>query len=368
MTDSKQNAVVENADRQAAVCADVISHSLPQYLRTVGMVSEAFLAQVLIALWDSGFYEYMEQHESAGIDAACRDLNYDPYIFRSLLDYLVGRGILAEKDGAVSLSKSGRTYWNYITRGITTAHLAGYNRLLINLGPLLRKEIDINDPRLDRDGRLVASGAGYTLMGSRSIHWILEVIKKNGGKYVLDFGCGAADFLIMLLSHWQEGSAVGMDMNADAIAKARANAEAAGVADRLSLYCVKLTSEPLPIDKQVLDRIDTLTAMYVLHELYGFGGAEAITNTIRQLRAQFPGRTLLMLEGERPDPKVVGAQPQRVYAQLDYAFIHPISRQGPLRTPAEWESMITAAGAKLRERVPGFAQVPAWISLYVIDL
>jgi SAM-dependent methyltransferase len=326
------------------------------------------LAQVLIALWDSGFYEYMERHETADMAQTCEELNLDPAIFRSLMDYMVGRGLLAEKDGSVTLTKAGRPYWNYITRGILTAHLGGYNRLLINLGPLLRREIGIDDPRLDRDGRLVASGAGYTLIGSRTIHWILDLIRKEGGKCVLDFGCGAADFLIQLLSHWEEGMAVGMDMSAAAIAQARSNAEAAGVAERISLYCAKLTSEPLPIDKQILDRIDTLTAMYVLHELGGFGGPEAISSTIRQLRDQFPGRTLLMLEGERPDPVALGAHPQRTHAQLDYSFIHPISRQGPLRTPAEWEGIITAAGARLRERVPGFAQIPAWISLYVIEL
>jgi hypothetical protein len=84
--------------------------------------------------------------------------------------------------------------------------------------------------------------------------------------------------------------------------------------------------------------------------------------------AQFPGRKLLMLEGERADPVAMCANPPRTLAQLDYSFIHPISRQGPLRTPPEWEQIIKSAGATLVERVPGFGQVPQWISLYIIDL
>lgn len=368
MATSNVNPIMETAEREGAVCAQIIGRSLPAYLRTVGLVSESYLAQVLVALWDSGFYEYLSQHQTANIAQACQHLNLDPMVFRSLMDYMVGRGLLAEKDGSVTLTDAGRPYWNYITRGVLTSHLAGYNRLLTSLGPLLRKEIDINDPSLNRDGRLVATGSGFVLVGSRSIPWILDLIKKNGGKCVLDVGCGAADFLVQLLLQWEEGAGVGIDMNADAIAKARSNAEAAGVSDRLSLHWAKLSSEPLAIDKQILDRVDTVTAMYLLHELYGHGGAEAIVATLRQLREQFPGRTLLMLEGERADPVSLGARPQRTYSQLDYSFIHPLSRQGPLRTPGEWEEMIKSAGAQLRERVPGFAQVPAWISLYVIDL
>ena len=96
--------------------------------------------------------------------------------------------------------------------------------------------------------------------------------------------------------------------------------------------------------------------------------AAAITAGISQLHKQFPGRKLLMLEGERADPAALNASPPRTYAQLDYTFIHPISRQGPLRIPAEWEEIISSAGATLLELVPGFGQVPGWISLYIISL
>ena len=66
-------------------------------------------------------------------------------------------------------------------------------------------------------------------------------------------------------------------------------------------------------------------------------------SVLGSLRKQFPGRTLLMAEGTRADPVELGARPQRTYAQLDYSFIHPLSRQGPLRSPEEWEQMIEAA-------------------------
>jgi SAM-dependent methyltransferase len=364
-----KNALTQvEVDREAKNCADIVGRSLGAYLKTVGLVSDAYLAQVLVALWDSGIYEYIREHGRIEISGVAEELNLEPSVLCSLIEYLVGWGILAPDGNSFVLSKKGQPYWNYITRGVLTAHLAGYNQLLTNLGPLLRKEIGLNDPRLDRSGRLVASGSGYALLGSGTIPWILKLIKQIGGTYVMDVGCGAGDFLIQLALRWENGAGIGIDMNAEAIAEASANAERCGVSDRLTFHHAKLSDQPMPIDREILEKVDTLTAMYLLHEFAGRGGPAAITAAISQLRQQFPGRKLLMLEGERADPAALFATPPRTFAQLDYSFIHPLSRQGPLRTPTEWEEIIESAGATLVERIPGFGQVPGWISLYIIAL
>ena len=368
MDTSKGALTLQEVDREVKICANIVGRSLGAYLKTVGLVSETFLAHVLVALWDSGIYEYLREHGRLEVGAASQNLNLDLETLDSLIGYLVGWGILAPEGKSFTLSAKGKLYWNYITRGVLTAHVAGYSQVLVNLGPLLRKEIDINDPRLDRDGRLVASGAGYTLLGSNTVPWILKLIKQIGGSYVMDVGCGAGDFLIQLALRWPEGGGIGIDMSGEAIAEAHANAEKSGVSDRLSFFHSKLSAEPMSIDKEYLNKVDTLTAMYILHEFAGRGGPEAIRAAIFQMVAQFPGRKLLMLEGEKADPAALYANPPHTYAQLDYSFIHPISRQGSLRTVPEWEQIIKSAGATLVERVPGFGQVPLWISLYIVDL
>ena len=355
-------------DREAKNCAELVGRSLGAYLKTVGLVSEAYLAQVLVALWDSGLYEYVRKHGRIEIGEVADELNLEAAVLRSLNEYLVGWGILSPDGDSFVLSKKGQAYWNYITRGILTSHLAGYNQLLINLGPLLRKEISLHDPRLDRSGRLVASGSGYALLGSGTIPWILKLIKEIGGTYVMDIGCGAGDFLIQLALRWENGAGIGIDMNAEAIAEASTNAKHCGLSERLTFHHATLSAEPMSISSGILERVDVLTAMYLLHEFAGRGGTGAITAAISQLRKQFPGRKLLMLEGERADPLALCASPPRTYAQLDYSFIHPLSRQGPLRTPAEWGEIIKSAGATLLDRIPGFGQVPGWISLYIIAL
>ncbi len=358
----------QEVNRETKICADIVGRALGAYLKTVGLVSEAYLAQVLVALWDSGLYEYIRNRNSVDIGAASENLGLDPEILGCLIEYLVGWGIMAQQGTSFVLTEKGRPYWNYITRGVLTAHLAGYNQLLTHLGPLLRKEMDINDPRLNRCGRLVASGSGYALMGSGTIPWILKLIKQLGGRYVMDIGCGAGDFLIQLALNWPDGAGIGIDMNREVVAEANQNAERCGVSDRLTFCHAQLSAAPMPIRPEALSQVDTLTAMYLLHEFAGRGGPAAIVAAMTQLRKQFPGRKLLMLEGERADPVALQTAPPRTYAQLDYSFIHPLSRQGPLRNPAEWEDIIRSAGAKLLDRIPGFGQVPGWISLYIIAL
>jgi SAM-dependent methyltransferase len=358
----------KDTDNEVKVVRELTSRSVTAFLQTVHLVSENYLSQVLIALWDSGLYEYVRDHGRVQVPAAAAALGLDATILQSLIDYLVGRGLMVPEGDAVVLSAQGQPYWNYVTRGVLTSHVGGYNPLLTRLGPLLRQEIRLDDPGLDRLGRLVAVGAGYTLLGSGTVAWVLEVIRRLGGRHVLDLGCGAGDFLVQLARQWPHGSGVGIDATAEAIAEAKKKASQFGVAERVDFHQAALAAEPLKVAKGITDRVDTLTAMYVLHEFGGTGGPDAIARVLAALRQQFPGRKLLMVEGTRADPVELGASPPRTFGQLDYSFLHPLSRQGPLRTPDEWERIIDQAGAKLLERVPGFNLVPAWISLYVIGL
>jgi cyclopropane fatty-acyl-phospholipid synthase-like methyltransferase len=206
------------------------------------------------------------------------------------------------------------------------------------------------------------------LLGNGTVTWIRDMIASIGGKCVLDLGCGAGVFLTQLALKWPDGRGVGIDMNADAIAEAQDQARVDGVADRVQFYTEKLTDAPLKLRPEVVAPVDVITAMFILHEFGGRGGIPAIASVISSLRRHFPGRKLLMAEGTRADPYEKRIGPVRSHAQLDYSLIHPLSRQGPLRTPDEWKQIIESTGATLLDRVPGFKLVPSWISVYVIGL
>lgn len=358
----------QQIDEESRIVSSAVGQSTAVFLKSLDLISESYLAQALIALWDNGVYEYVRERGGIRADAAAEALGLDRQVLTLLLEYLAGRGLMKLDGDEFFLTDKGSAYWNFVTRGALTSHLGGYNALLTHLGPLLRNEISIEDERLDRSGRLVALGAAYTLLGTGMIPWVLEKVRELSGQFVLDLGCGAGAFLSHLALKWCEGGGVGIDMSPDAIQEARELAAACGVSDRVEFHVEQISERPMTMDRSILDRIDIVTAMFVLHEFGGRGGAPAITSVIRSLRRQFPGRKLLIVEGTRANPFEKKTGPVRSYAQLDYSFIHPLSRQGPLRTPDEWGAIIEDAGAKLLEVVPGFKLVPSWVNLYAAEM
>jgi len=359
---------LHEADREAEIAMHLVTRSTRGFLQAMNMVSETNLAQVLIALWDSGLYEYIRRQGRVQIQAAASELKLDADILQVLIDYLVGRGLMRPQEGGYALTDKGQPYWNYITRGVLTSYIGGYNPLLVHLGPLLRKEIGLHDPCLNRLGRLVAVGANYSLLGSGMVPWVLEAISHLGGRFVMDLGCGAGVFLIHLALQWPEGQGIGIDCDAEAIAEAEKNARKMGVSERVHFFQDRVSDKGMKTGREWMDQVDTITAMFMLHELGGAEGPGAIARCLASLRAQFPGRKLLMLEGTRADPQALCASPPRTFGQLDYSFFHPLSRQGHLRTPEEWRKIIEDSGGTLLDCIPGFKLVPSWICLYIISL
>src|SRR5580704_13923020 len=104
----------QDVDREARICAELVGRSLGAYLKTVGLVSEAYLSQVLVALWDSGIYEYVREHGRVDIGVVSQELSLEPEVLRSLIEYLVGWGIMAPVEESFVLTAKGGSYWNYI--------------------------------------------------------------------------------------------------------------------------------------------------------------------------------------------------------------------------------------------------------------
>ncbi len=329
--------------------------TFPPGAEEMGLSSSYVYAQVLHALWDSGFYEYVRESPRFSRARAVEDLGYDAMTFEWLVYYLVGRGVLrAVPDGAegdLELTEKGRRVTNTLARGLLNLYVGGYSGLLANLGPLLRREITVDDPKLDRSARHAAAGT-EDMTCVRVVPVVLEVLKEHEVKGVLDLGCGTGGFLIQW-AHLTGGWGAGVDMSPGALAAAEVNARDAGLADRLSFFLGEVGKDALPIREDVVARVDALTAMFMLHEFgrhegsSSAGGDASIVRVLAALRAQFPGKLLLALEMQPVDVYALGGRPPPAMDALDYHFIHPLSRQGEPRPKDTWERIYEDAGMKL---------------------
>jgi len=331
----------------------------PPAAEELGLSSSYVYAQVLHALWDSGFYEYVRANPRFNRARAVEDLGFDGMTFDWLMYYLIGRGVVravtfasdAPRSDApthhpaeLELTEKGRRVTNTIARGLLNLYVGGYNALLSNLGPLLRREIHLDDMRLDRSARHAAAGT-EDVTCVRVVPQVVEVLKEHEVRGILDLGCGTGGFLIQW-AHLAGGWGAGVDMSPGALAAARVNAASQGLQDRLSFFLGEVGKDSLPIDADVASRIDALTAMFMLHE-FGRAGDPAIVRVLSALRAQFPGKLLLALEMQPVDVSALNGRPPPAMDALDYHFIHPLSRQGEPRPKDVWQRIYEEAGMKL---------------------
>ena len=88
--------------------------------------------------------------------------------------------------------------------------------------------------------------------GAEEMSVLLEGVALGGG-YVLDLGCGLGGASLLLAATFDAGRVTGIDLDAGLVCRARAAAEAAGLADKIAVRTVE--AGPLPFDGAVFDAV-----------------------------------------------------------------------------------------------------------------
>ncbi|MGD0732859.1 MAG: class I SAM-dependent methyltransferase [Terracidiphilus sp.] len=309
------------------------------------MINNAVMAQVLFALWDSGFYEYSLTHPRFAAAEAAEALNLDAEVFLALLHHLVGYGILRVDGEQMELTEYGSRLSNIVVRGVLNINLGGYGAQLRDIGPLLRKEVTRSDVEEGHSG--VHSGLGTEeLTAVRLVPAVLKILSERNLHSMLHLACGSGGFLVQIARSDPSFRAIGIDRLPEKIAGAEEKLRRYGLESRIQLLQAVIGTDPLPLDEETRSGIDVVASIYLLHEI-GRYGRQRIVDVLRQIKAFFPGKLFLFSETMPPSTPDSVVKPPSQYSQLDYLLIHRLRGKGMPLQPAEWKSIVADAGIKL---------------------
>ena len=309
------------------------------------LINNAVMAQVLFALWDSGFYEYSLTHPRFTAAEAAEALHLDAEVLLMLLHHLIGYGVLRVDGDQMELTEYGSRLSNVVVRGVLNINLGGYGAQLRDIGPLLRKEVKREEIEEFHSG--VHSGLGTEQLTSvRLVPAVLKILTERNLHNMLHLACGSGGFLAQIARSDPAFHGIGIDRMPEKIAGAEEKLRRYGLESRIQLLQAVIGVEPLPLDEQTRGQIDVVASIYLLHEI-GRYGRQRIVDVLRQIKASFPGRLFIFSETMPPDTPDSVKKPPAQYSQLDYLLIHRLRGKGMPLPPAEWKSIVADAGIKL---------------------
>ncbi|MFI6297933.1 class I SAM-dependent methyltransferase [Nonomuraea sp. NPDC050790] len=136
----------------------------------------------------------------------------------------------------------------------------------------------------------------YTTRKGKFEVWAGELDDLDGGERVLDLGCGRGAVLTAAARRLSKGYATGLDRwpSGNQVAVTRANAEAAGIADRVELVTGDLRALPFRGDS-----FDAVVSSLALHRIAtAQGRADAVREAYRVLA---PGGRMLIADFQRTE-------------------------------------------------------------------
>ncbi|MCG3178868.1 MAG: hypothetical protein BIFFINMI_01198 [Phycisphaerae bacterium] len=274
------------------------------------------------------------------LEAFARDRGLDLHVLDSICSYFDGIAVLDYDHDArrAGLAKLGRDLLAE-PRGLFEL-LYAYEPIFTDLEAMLR-----GDKRLGRDVQRrtdwVGIGSGR-LCRQLPYPVMIDMVRRNGGRNVLDLGCGDGALLMELAAAEPELRAVGIDINGPTADLATRQIAAAGLGDRLSA-CTRDMFD-LPGNHADLAAIDCLTACDTFHE-YLWDGDSRVVELLANLKAAFPGARMVIGEFCKQSHESLRKRPT---AFLEHHLFHQLTNQR-IETADRWRDIFGRAGLRIVE-------------------
>lgn len=303
-------------------------------------IRQHFLAACIEHLFSSGVHARLAEQGEASVSRLSRDLDLDENRLTGLLLFLANEEVVAVRDGIVSLTQKGRELGEF--RSWYRFLIGGYGGTVNEIGQALRA----GAPACSRNGEAVGVGsceiAEYD--GLAMVHDLLERSQIVPSR-LLDLGCGSGLYLFELLKELDGATAWGVEPDEGAFAAARRNLGSSGLGERVTLVNrgAREFLESPPEDCEP----DFVVFGYVLQEILGQDGDDALVSVLTKLRQTYPTAHVGVIEVlDAIDSPEAMEHPVAKAFWNPYFLIHYFTDQR-LESQRYWEDLFERTGYEI---------------------
>ena len=288
-------------------------------------------------LLNNGFLDDSEREGGLEWQAWAAERGMDAEVMGAVVEYLVGIGLLEEVGRGVRMSKAGRDLF-LEPRGLFEL-LWAYEPCLGNLAELMTGE--------KRYGREVTRDVTYVGIGSGRLCEQLpypvmrRMVREQGGRMVLDLGCGDMALLRGLCEQDEGIRGHGIDCAAEMAEFCRGRLAEEDYGGRLTVGQGDMFEIGGPLG--TAGEVDCITACDTFHEY--LQEPERLVELLRRLREVFAGAAFVIGEFCLQDAEWLRRHPT---ASLEHHLFHQLSNQ-QIGTAGQWREIFGQAGLEIVE-------------------
>lgn len=313
------------------------------------------LCYILHALNECGVMKALRDAGEKGMTTQelADKLDLEAFPLDGVLCYLVVADSVIERVGdGYRLGPRGTwVFDDHVTTGLGVI-IDAYQSIMTELLPALTKKKRYGVDFV-RSGKHVAEVSVRTSRKNQQV--VVRECQRLGINKIMDLGCGAAGVIIAFCRSSPKMSAVGLEIDEDALNYARENVQKAGMADRVQFIAGDMSKPETFADRPECQGVQAFNCIMVLHEMFR-GGDEAVIDILARYKKMFPGRYFFLGEVVAwSDEQYRQGEPLDISRLWYQHLMHPLSWQGLPAPHEKWVKVFEKAGVELVSVHPLFA-------------
>lgn len=303
-----------------------------------------YTTKAMLAMWRLGLFDRAEREGELDPVAIAREWGVHQELIRPLFNYLIVRGFLEHTEsGTFRLTQRGHNAYPY--RGYLSTMVGAYEPVFGQLEAIVTGAATYGQDLVRSHEEMVR---GLTALEDKMMGTVTKAVLDLNSRKVLDLGCGSARMLARMCELDPTLHTVGVDRDPNSCAVAQETVETRGLSDRMHIItgdAFDITA--LPTD--VLSGVDTVTVMFLLHEVLRQRGREGTVRLLDEIA------TLIGPQGHLVMVEVSGTvnhhyREKQLFVP-EYELLHEYTNQR-LAAQSEWEVMVGEAGMAVADVLP----------------